>query len=95
LINTDLFKGLIKPKFYQEYEFYQETEKANYRGVIDLLIIDQNMVYALDYKLKNIEDLGYRKQLIGYYEYLKDKVDKPIKLFLYSLHDELLKEVIL
>ena len=95
LINTELFKGLINPKFYQEYEFYQESERVNFRGVIDLLIIDEDMVYALDYKLKNIEDIGYRKQLIGYYEYLKDKVDKPIKLFLYSLHDELLKEVIL
>ncbi|MFA7076168.1 MAG: UvrD-helicase domain-containing protein [Candidatus Izemoplasmatales bacterium] len=95
LVNSSLFKKLKKPNFYQEYEFYQETDSLVYRGVIDLLIIDEDCVYALDYKLKNIDDPAYESQLIGYYKFLEPKVDKPIKLFLFSLIDKVLKEVIL
>jgi ATP-dependent helicase/nuclease subunit A len=92
-INTEIIKNLIEPIYYQEYEFYQIKDEVVYRGVIDLLIIDKDKVYAIDYKLKNIDDLAYEKQLKGYYDYLSDKLDKPIKLFLYSLSNKVLKEI--
>jgi ATP-dependent helicase/nuclease subunit A len=95
LVNQPLFTELKNPKFYQEYEFYQEKENRVLRGIIDLLIIAEDRVITLDYKLKNIDDEAYVKQLKGYYDFLKEKIDKPIKLFLYSLFDNELKEVIL
>jgi hypothetical protein len=52
-------------------------------------------IVALDYKLKNIEDSAYKRQLMGYYNYLKTKSDKPVQLFLYSLTDRVLKEIVL
>ena len=93
LVNSDYFKKLSNPKFYQEYEFYEETGNVIYRGIIDLLIIADNQVITIDYKLKSIEDEAYEKQLLGYFKYLNKKINKPIKLLLYSLIDKRFKEV--
>ena len=57
LVESSLFKKLRNPKFYREYEFYEETDQGVFRGIIDLLIIDDLKIVALDYKLKNIEAL--------------------------------------
>jgi len=93
LVNTKIFANLKNPRFFKEYEFYQDTNKQVYRGIIDLLIIDENQVIALDYKLKNIDDEAYYSQLRGYYKFLVTKIDKPINLYLYSLIDRVLKKV--
>ncbi|PKK94692.1 MAG: hypothetical protein CVV60_05145 [Tenericutes bacterium HGW-Tenericutes-5] len=95
LVGSSLFKGLKNPKYYKEYEFYEETNEGVFRGVIDLLIIDDLKIIALDYKLKNIEDSAYKRQLLGYYNYLRTKTDKPVQLFLYSLTNRVLKEIVL
>lgn len=95
LSETIVMKELKNPEFFQEYEFYQEIDELTYNGVIDLLIIDDDKVICLDFKLKNIDDSAYELQLQGYYNYLHDKLHKPIKLFLYSLMDCSLKEIVL
>ncbi len=95
LFDSKFMKELKNPEFYQEYEFYQESDELTFNGVIDLLIIDDKKVVCLDFKLKNIDDPAYEKQLRGYYNYLHDKLHKPIKLFLYSLLDCSLKEIVL
>ncbi len=95
LVGSSLFKGLKNPKYYKEYEFYEETNEGVFRGVIDLLIIDDFKIIALDYKLKNIEDSAYKRQLLGYYNYLRTKTNKPVQLFLYSLTNRVLKEIVL
>ena len=41
----------------------------------------------IDYKLKNIEDEAYIKQLEGYRTYIKRKTNKPVNLYLYSIID--------
>ncbi len=93
LVKTDLFKELKKPQFFKEYEFYQDLGNQIYRGVIDLLIIAEDNVIALDYKLKNIEDEAYYNQLRGYQNFLTTKINKPIEIYLYSLIDRVLKKV--
>lgn len=95
LFETKIIKELKNPEFFKEYEFYQEKDELTYNGIIDLLIVDDEKVICLDFKLKNIEDPAYELQLRGYYNYLHDKLDKPIKLFLYSLMDCSLKEIVL
>ena len=84
---------LENPRFLKEYEFLEEDSYGMRRGIIDLLIIDDKQIIAIDYKLKNLDDEAYLKQLKGYYDYLKPKFEKKVRLFLYSLTDKALKEI--
>ena len=66
---------------YNEYEFrYNDNH-----GIIDLIIEYENEYKIIDYKLSNIDDSSYINQLKGYREYLTKIVNKPIKVYLYSL----------
>ena len=51
------------------------------------------MIYIIDYKLKNISDKEYYKQLDGYRLYIENITNKKIKTYLYSIIDNDLKEV--
>ena len=66
---------------YKEFEFIHEQS----HGIIDLIVEYENEYKIIDYKLSNIEDDNYVLQLKGYQNYLKQIVNKPIKLYLYSL----------
>ncbi len=78
---------------YHEYEFsYQEDDKK-YFGVIDLIIEYESELYIIDYKLKNIDDSEYQKQLSGYKKYVESISDKLVKTYLYSIIDNELREV--
>ena len=69
---------------YQEYEFIWENSK----GVIDLLIENEDKFIIVDYKLKKTQDEAYKKQVKGYKDYLKTLTDKNIETYLYSILDE-------
>lgn len=47
----------------------------------------------IDYKLKNVVDNAYKKQLNGYKEYIKNKSHKQIDTYLYSLLDRTLTKI--
>ena len=55
---------------YREYEFIYEEDGITYNGVIDLMLEYDNYINIIDYKLKNIEDDNYLKQLNGYKKYI-------------------------
>ena len=80
-------------RVYHEYEFNYSDKTGNYYGIIDLMIEYDNVIYIIDYKLKNILDDAYNKQLEGYKNYIKSITDKEVKTFLYSVIDNTLKEV--
>lgn len=92
-LNQKQFKNIKEATIYQEYEFIEETPKEELHGIIDLMLEYENHIEIIDYKLKNIEDKEYIKQLKGYQEYIKTKTNKPIKIYLYSIIDEFLKEL--
>jgi ATP-dependent helicase/nuclease subunit A len=94
LRKTQVFTSLKSPQYYQEYEFVHIIDGRQTTGIIDLLIEDQDQIIILDYKLKNIDDPAYEKQIQGYYDYLKDITTKPIKAYLYSLVHQTLKEIL-
>ena len=74
---------------YKEYEFVtQDTH-----GIIDLLLEDTDKMIIIDYKLKNIEDENYDKQLNGYRKFIEEKSDKKVLCYLYSIFDEQVREV--
>ena len=56
-----------------------------YHGIIDLIIETNNEIKIIDYKLQNIVDENYIKQLKGYKNYLNKISNKNINIYLYSL----------
>ena len=56
-------------------------------GIIDLLLEYDDRIDLIDYKLKNITDDKYIKQLKGYQNYIETKVSKPVSIYLYSIID--------
>ena len=47
----------------------------------------------IDYKLMNIDDSAYLKQLKGYEDYISKKTNKKIRLYLYSIIEGTYKEI--
>ncbi len=91
-INSDLMKDKLEFNMYKEYEFlYQEDDTISH-GIIDLLIEGDEMT-IVDYKLKNIDDPLYDKQLNGYRHFISKKTGKVTKCYLYSIIDERYREV--
>lgn len=85
----DFNKAII----YQELEFYFAKETVEYHGIIDLMLEYENEIIIIDYKLKNIEDDAYIKQLKVYFDYVSSISNKEIKLYLYSILDGNAKEI--
>ena len=74
---------------YKEYEFIDN----NSHGIIDLMIEYDDHINIIDYKLKNITDNAYIKQLTGYKEYIEKIFNKKVSIYLYSINDNKLEEV--
>ncbi len=91
-LNTPLIKENINNKMYKEYEFFYEDSTLSH-GIIDLLIEKEKEMIIIDYKLKNIEDAAYDKQLNGYREFIEKKTKKEVKCYLYSIIDNKFREV--
>ena len=51
-------------------------------------------VIIIDYKLKNINEEDYVKQLHVYSDYVKNITKKDVKLYLYSILEKSIKEII-
>ena len=80
-------------EIYQELEFVFEKNNKSYHGIIDLLLEYENEIKIIDYKLKNISDAEYKNQLQVYLDYVSSLNNKKIKLYLYSIIDDKLKEI--
>jgi len=92
-INSNLMKNYLDKKMYKEYEFIYNEEEVISHGIIDLLIEDKDKYIIIDYKLKNISDPLYDKQLNGYKKYIENKTNKKCICFLYSLINEEYREI--
>ena len=73
--------------FYKEYEFIEEDGDQINHGIIDLMIENDSEIILIDYKLKNMDDVAYHKQLTGYQRYIERKTKKKVVAYLYSLVD--------
>lgn len=97
--SSNYVKNLLKlidnnfVRVFHEYEFNYLDNNTNYYGIIDLMVEYDNVIYIIDYKLKNITDNEYNKQLSGYKKYIMSITNKNVKTFLYSVIDNVLKEV--
>ena len=81
-------------QIYKEHEFIYD----NVHGIIDLVLIDSNLIRIIDYKLKDISKEKYKEQLNIYYKYVNSVLnrynDKIVKVYLYSILDNEIEEVI-
>ena len=78
---------------YKEYEFIYEENNSVFIGVIDLMLEYEGYINIIDYKLKNIEDENYLKQLNGYKKYIENISDKKVNIYLYSILSDELREI--
>ena len=78
---------------YKEYEFITSIDNKEYHGIIDLIIEYDDCIKIIDYKLKNISDIEYKKQLNIYREYISSITNKKVHTYLYSIIDNILTEV--
>ena len=92
-INNSIIKDNLNNKMYKEYEFIYKEDNSISHGIIDLLIECSNKMIIIDYKLKNIDDNNYIKQLNGYRKYIEEKTNKETYCYLYSIIDEEFKEI--
>ena len=53
----------------------------------------QDHIDIIDYKLKNINDENYDKQLSGYRKVIEEKTNKLVECYLYSILDEVYRKV--
>ena len=78
---------------YKEYEFIYEEDSKEYHGIIDLMLEYPDHIDIYDYKLKNVDDEAYQKQLSGYKKYIENKTKKPVNTYLYSIFDTKMRKI--
>ena len=72
-IHSDFMKDKLSCNMLKEYEFIYEEENQSSHGIIDLLIEKEEEMIIVDYKLKNILEEEYDKQLNGYRRVIEEK----------------------
>ena len=87
--------GILKnnKNVYKEYEFIYEDDGKEMHGIIDLLIEYDDRYAIVDYKLRNINDEAYIKQLNGYRDYISRLTGKNVDIYLYSIIDGKLDKI--
>ena len=91
VMNSPLFKGVNNEQVRHEYRFYDID--TGIQGYIDALIIKDNEIDIVDFKLKNIDDSEYDRQLRIYKSYINKITDKPIKMYLLAAITGEIREV--
>ena len=91
-LDNDLFKNVEDAKVFKEYEFMYEENNNKYHGIIDLMLMYKDHVDIIDYKLSNIDDPNYIKQLNGYKNYISEKTGLSVNTYLYSIEKDELKK---
>lgn len=84
-LEQDVLKNIEYAKIYKEYEFIYEMDGINYHGIIDLMLVYDDYIDIIDYKLMNITSDEYVNQLNGYKDYIENSFGKSVNLYLYSI----------
>lgn len=92
-LKSPLLTNVLEANIYKEYEFIYVADFKKSHGIIDLMLEYSDYIDIIDYKLKNVADLEYVKQLKGYQEYISKKTKKKVNLYLYSIIDANYKKI--
>ena len=86
-LEQDFFKDCSDMKILKEYEFITYEDNTKLHGKIDLLLTGSTSAIIVDYKLRNVTDKAYLKQLTGYKKVIEKKLSLPVTSYLYSILD--------
>lgn len=78
---------------YKEYEFMYNDDNEIKHGFIDLMLEYDNHIDIIDYKMKNINDENYLRQLKSYKTYIENISKKQVNTYLYSIMNEKLEKI--
>ncbi len=78
---------------YKEYEFLYQKDESILHGIVDLILEYPDKISIIDYKLKNVDDENYIKQLESYKDYISLKTNKKIDIYLFSIIDGTLNKL--
>ena len=92
-LNQPLLSQIKDATIYKEYEFIYDDEDNEMHGIIDLMLVYQEHVDIIDYKLKNVQDENYLKQLSGYQKYITKVTNKVVNTYLYSIIDNHIEKI--
>ena len=92
-LSLDLIKNSTNANIYKEHEFIYVKDFTEYHGIIDLMIEYNDHIDIIDYKLNNIKDENYLKQLNGYKEYIEELTHKKSNIYLYSIIGEKIEKI--
>ena len=84
-LSHELLQNIKEANIYKEYEFIYTDDSKEYHGIIDLMLEYNDKIDIIDYKLNNIKDENYLKQLNGYKTYIETLTNKEINIYLYSI----------
>ena len=91
VVNSEIFKNVKNNQVLHEYSFFDE--KNGVHGIIDCLVIKDDEIDIIDFKLKNIEDEKYVLQLHTYRDYISQISSLPIRMYLISAIKGEVKEI--
>lgn len=93
-MSCDLLTNINKAKIYKEFEFIYKVESKEIHGIIDLMLEYDDHIDIIDYKLSNIQDEAYIKQLNTYKKYIESKSYKKVCIYLYSIMQSKFEKVV-
>ena len=82
VLSSKIFANVKNNEVLHEFSFFDELN--NVSGIIDCLVMKDDEIDIIDFKLKNIDDEKYVLQLHTYRDYIKQLTTKNIKLYLIS-----------
>ena len=92
-LNQEFLKNIDTATIYQEYEFINNQKTKSEHGIIDLMLEYNDHIDIIDYKLKNIDDDSYQKQLKGYKNYINTITKKEVHIYLYSILEGIFSKI--
>ncbi len=92
-LNQSIMQNIKSAKIIKEYQFSNTEDNKYESGIIDLLLVYDDHIDVIDYKLKNILDEAYKEQLHGYKKFIENKTKKETNTYLYSLLDQKLIKI--
>ena len=91
VMHSSLFDGVKNNEVLHEYRFFDE--ESGIEGYIDALIVKENEIDIVDFKLKNIDEKEYDRQLRIYKSFLARQTKLPIKMYLLAAMTGEIREV--
>ena len=91
VLSSELFKNVKNSQVLREYSFFDEKNVVS--GIIDCLLLKDDEVDIIDFKLKNLDDDKYVLQLRTYRDYIEQITDKKIGMYLISAITGEVKEI--